>query len=219
MHIDPADDIAGVPILQVRDLLRRAHGGWFNLADVCRRLAVGEAHARTLVDALVQRGLVEVVDLGEGEWWGATIGGNALAMASAAAPVKRATAQRHLDGFLTRVEEANADPELLHWCTRAWLFGSMLDAARDRVNDVDLALRLVRRQPEAYDAASREFATAQQAQGRRFANFIEFAYAPELEFKRRLRAGSRLLSLHNADSDKGFDPATSRLLYTYEPPL
>lgn len=72
MHIGPADQIV-VPILQVRDLLRRAHGGSFNLANVCRRLDVDETHARTLVDALVHL-FVERVGLGEGEWWGPTIG-------------------------------------------------------------------------------------------------------------------------------------------------
>lgn len=60
MHIGPADEIV-VPILQVRDLLRRAHGGSFNLANVCRRLDVDETHARTLVEPLVHRGFVERV--------------------------------------------------------------------------------------------------------------------------------------------------------------
>lgn len=219
MHIDSTDAISGIPILRVRGLMRSLQGRWMELDHIAGALEIDEQAARALIDELVGRGYLEPFDDFSRPVWVSTIAGSALAMASAAAPVKRSTAERQLAAFLGRLDEVNADGELLHWCTRVWLFGSMLDPVRDRVNDIDLAIELVRRTPDndAFIQASYAFAERQQQEGRTFSNVVEFLVAPELELKRRLRAGSRLLSLHDSD-DEGFTTGPSRLVYEFEPP-
>lgn len=56
--------------------------------------------------------------------------------------------QRHLAGFLERVEAVNGDDDLLYSVDRVTLFGSMLDASAAKVSDVDLCVDLCPRYPE-----------------------------------------------------------------------
>ena len=71
------------------------------------------APARRLVYALRRLGYVEVVPNQRPGTWRNTMEGNALANATAAAPISRADAVRPLREFLIRVSVVNNDPSTL----------------------------------------------------------------------------------------------------------
>jgi predicted nucleotidyltransferase len=94
-------------------------------------------------------------DLSESPAWSTTIKGNALAMASAAGPVLRKTAERLLAEFLDRVKEVRESDTYLYRVKRVILFGSMLDQDRSHVNDIDLVVELVHKVKDRETALGR----------------------------------------------------------------
>lgn len=150
--------------LQVRDCLQvtcqqlSVHRDWFE-----RSPAKGLENPAGVFDILIEQGYLEAdgttatISVRNPETcryeqivqplYRPTSKGYALANASAAKPVHRARAEKALTGFLHRVEQAATDPMNLWVVDRVILFGSMLDPTRQRVSDVDLAVRLVENEP------------------------------------------------------------------------
>lgn len=143
MRIDAGGIIADVPILRVREFLKRCDGNIFSqTAEHYLKLEASAAQA--LLEALEADGRLERrgVDRDGDQIYVKTIAGEALANASAAKPARRATAQRALDGFLLRVEEVNRNPLAKAKVSEVILFGSFLDPTVASVSDVDLAVNL-----------------------------------------------------------------------------
>src|SRR5207244_9199864 len=76
------------------------------------------------------------------QYYEVTTLGNALAMATAGKPIHRRTADRLLSDFLSRVKQVNEDDHFLYKVTRVVVFGSYLDAQKETLNDLDLAVDL-----------------------------------------------------------------------------
>jgi predicted nucleotidyltransferase len=109
-------------------------------------LHVDEAAAAQTLERFAEAGYLEIAERDRhGSWWLTTVRGNALASASFAKPITRATAQRHLDGLLERVRTYNADRSKPYTVARVTVFGSYLDKSQDRLGDLDLAIQVVRR--------------------------------------------------------------------------
>src|SRR5438093_9046607 len=137
--MDPRDKIGGVPVMEVRRLLRGFMGA-----------TVVGAYFRDagLLEALLAKGLVGTVyrdptqlrksrlvigpgDRVAGPWYELTDQGTRLAQASAAAPPRRATAERKLRELTASVEQANQSAESDYRLNRIVPFGSCLtDAER-----------------------------------------------------------------------------------------
>ena len=152
MRIDPSDKIGGVPVMEVRRLLRGFMGA-----------TVVGAYFRDagLLESLLAKGLVGTVyrdptqlrqsrvvtgrgDHAVGPWYELTDEGNRFAQATAAAPLRRATAVRKLREFMARVDQVNQSDKFAYRVTRVVLFGSFLTDA-ERMNDIDLAVELAPR--------------------------------------------------------------------------
>lgn len=135
--------------MRVRTLLRRFMGA---------TVACSFFRDERLLKALLGQGLVRLLDrdptqlreprvvFGRGDrsagpWYELTDEGTRFAQASAAAPLRRATAERKLREFIARVEQVNQSDEYAYRVTRVVLFGSCLTDA-ERVNDIDLAVEL-----------------------------------------------------------------------------
>jgi predicted nucleotidyltransferase/predicted RNA binding protein YcfA (HicA-like mRNA interferase family) len=219
MRIDPVDEIAGVGIVAVRDFLRATLDSGFTGEYLAERLELSEDHADRLLKELRDRGLVAQHQRGSHTFWETTQDGTTLALASAAKPVRRATAERHLAALLDRVRQINADPDLLYWVTRVVLFGSLLDPDRTAVNDVDVAIEVTPRLAgEEQFEAMLAYAEAAEAAGRNFSNYSEYLGWAELDIFHRLKEGSRVISLHRAD-DAILADAPQQVVYEFEPPL
>jgi predicted nucleotidyltransferase len=139
--------------------------------------------------------------------------GHALANATAARPIARATGERVLRDFLDRVNAVNATNEYAFGIHSAVLFGSMLSCA-GRLGDVDVAIDL---QPRVTEVASfrrqcdlRRYAAEEQ--GRTFQTVFDWAMWPRMEIMLRLKARSRSLSLHEFDQVMQMDNLHYRVL-------
>ena len=100
------------------------------------------------------------------------------------------------------------------------IFGSCL-TDKERVGDIDLAIRLVRR-PEFTErwpeALLLTRADAAANRGRRFRGFLERLAWPETEVKRYLRGGARALSLHNwTKEEPSLQHAAHKVLFEGDP--
>lgn len=202
MHIEATAVLAGQPILAIRELLKRAgsreHGSSQFIEQV---LNVDAATAVEVLRTLREHGYVEqAAGDSPDEWWRTTVKGNALAQASAAPAVTRATAARALDDLLQRVREVNADDDLAYVVERVILFGSYLSEAQ-KVNDVDVAVQVRRRSDD--DAHFRRQCSERVSRaldrGRVFSSFLNQVLWPQSEIYHLLKSGSRVIKLHDAE--------------------
>jgi predicted nucleotidyltransferase len=90
------------------------------------------------------------------------------------------------------------------------VFGSYLDPKRERLGDLDVAIKLRRCSD---DEEVQKTVEESRRNGRRFANVLEWAFWPQSEVYRFLKARSRVLSVQDARSlPEGLDPAP-RVVY------
>ena len=215
MNIDPKADFVGQPMLFVRDVVPKVHrrcGGAFDADEWAYAFAAGSQGDRERVLAeLAARGYVHPVAAGDrdqlplraqfrdGPMWVFTERGNQLANASAARPLRRASAEKVLAGFLDRVDEVEADRLCLHVVTEAILFGRMLDLERQTVSDVDIAVGLIQDEAKVRALGLSEQEVAIEAVGQ-FLHGVRPAagepIASEMLVLQRLKARKWSLSLH-----------------------
>lgn len=205
MRINKADLIGGVPILKVRDALRR-DGQFFTLARFAMLLRITPEAAQTVVAELLEMHYIEPFNHG----WRTTIAGNALAFAKAGPGVRREVAQRHLDEFLERVRAVNGSDHYMRTVEEVTLFGSLLDPAADPVGDVDVGVTLAPR-GEYDEREERRRSHAAAAAGRHFNTVTDYLAWPEIEVLRYLKSRSRVLSLVYTDGIP--DDAPRRVIY------
>lgn len=220
MRICPDDTIGGVSLVAVRDTLRPVAGRQFTAGRFEDRLGLDPDAAAALCQTLADAGYLEPADDldDDGPWWQLTLAGGALTNATAARPVRRATAQKAFDGLLERAEQVNADPDLAYRVDRLILFGSFLDPDADPVGDVDVAVELTPRatDPDEHLERMRARAAEAAADGRTFATFTAELTWGYTEVMRRLKGRSRVLSLTDAD-DGILDHADHQVVYRRDP--
>lgn len=219
MRLDPAETVCSVPILVVRDAVRRAQGGFVNTEFFSKCLKTSRRTVLAVVAELVSRGYLELSDRAsdEGPWYSVTINGSTFALASGARPVTRATATRHLNALLERVRDVNESGRYCYTVTRVLVFGSYLKEA-PRLSDIDIAVELTRKLSDS-DAqrASEQLSIAQaEHSGRCFSNIVERLTWPQHEVLLRLKARSRVISLHTTD-DAILKIATFRQVFRVPP--
>lgn len=199
MRIDPKSTICGVNAITLRDFFQRVVQPW-NSGDLASHLSLSPKDASGVVDRLISEGWAEVSRTGDkGRFYCNTVKGNRLANASAAAPLKRATAKRAVEAFLSRVHELNENDYFVYRVTKVLLFGSFLSDS-DYVNDVDLALALVpKHDPDRQGELENQRISEAHDNGRTFHNIVEMRSWPQEEALRFLKSRSRTLSLHRID--------------------
>lgn len=202
MRIIPTSRIAGHPAVVIRDLLRGLGGGLWGWIDVAARLGASRAVAQRVITRLVTGRYVrrDWTFTEGGPWYSRTTKGNRLALASAAPPLKRQTAERQLQAFLDRVAIVNGDPFFLYRVSKVVLFGSMLTAA-PQVSDVDIAIVMQAKLGHARQrpAEDERILYARLVEGRRFHNLAEEVWWPKQEVRLFLNSRSRAISIHEAD--------------------
>lgn len=192
----------GYPVLEIRRLMRAGANCRWAERHVTATLGVQLDEATKLVEELLEEGFIE--GHRDGLRYGLTMKGRALAMAGAR-PIKRSTAERLVSNFLQRVEEVNADPNLLFWIDEVLVFGSFLTES-ETLGDVGLGLMYTRRNenPKDWGALSEARVKGAEANGRNFRNIFDEWGWPEREIELRLRKRSGSLSLHNLDGERTF---------------
>ena len=138
MRISLDQKIAGYPAIRVRELMRRTAGGPIMFRDVRRILQCSHMAAARVINYLEKDGLIVSVE-GSIE---PSMKGNALAFATAAPPLRRATASRLLAELIERARDLNADDTWAYRVRRIVVFGSYVRGS-ERPNDVDIACEMV----------------------------------------------------------------------------
>jgi predicted nucleotidyltransferase len=202
MRLDPKGTIRGYPTLLVRQTLRRLRGDfvWGEAAlEKAAKLTPGTG--RALAKALEAEGLIEA---SRHDGWTVTQAGDTLAVATAAKPVSRHTAERALAQFLERVARVNEDPYFLARVTRVALYGSLLRPEVKRLSDVDLAVQLVAKETdsERLREANAERVEQLAMLGKCFGSFLEEQFCWFLETFRFLKGRSRVISLADYNVEK-----------------
>jgi len=224
VRIDPRDKIGGVPVLEVRRLLRRfmgatVVGAYFRDEGMLEAL-LAQGFLRPLYRDPAQLREPHVVtgrgDHATGPWYEPTDEGMRFAQASGAAPFTRATAERKLREFMARVEQVNQFEEFAYRVKRVVLFGSYLTDA-ERVNDIDLAVELAPRW-NGFDVGiqyQKEQERVRLAPRHRTRNALGAKQWPWREVLLFLKARSRAFSFHEI-GDPILYGIAKRVLYPSE---
>ncbi|HEU5483297.1 MAG TPA: hypothetical protein VFU98_00210 [Microlunatus sp.] len=198
MRLSKNQVIEGLAAEQARALMRlfRPNPGWTE--DAADLLELDAAAAEQILYRFTQAGYLEPPRREQlGTSWITTIQGSALANASFAKPITRATAERHLQGFLDRVRSYNADHSKPYTVTHVTVFGSYLDPDQDRLGDLDLAIQVVHR-VTGEDYAHRRDAVI-KASGRRFGTYIAQLTWPLRELVQFLRDRKPAINITDED--------------------
>ena len=97
--------------------------------------------------------------------------------ATAAKTLRRETAERLLSELLDRIIALNSDPRFLARVQKAVVFGSYIGEP-DRIGDLDIAVQLVRREPdfEKHTQANNRRVAEEFARGRHFSDILDQAF-------------------------------------------
>jgi predicted nucleotidyltransferase len=204
MRIMTDQSIAGYPAVQVRKLLRETIGRSIPLRYVREILRCSDAAASRVLNRLQKDGFVELVQ-GHFE---PTTKGSALAMATAAPPLRRETAARLIADLTERARALNADERWAYRVGMVVVFGSYVRGV-DRPNDVDIACELRPRWTGEKQLAQEQ--VRREIRGEPFRNMSEWATWPgpgpgicepvgDAPGERRGRASPRLRSFGSLET-------------------
>lgn len=210
VRITKGEMLGGVPIEDVRKLLRRNAGLSFSAESIVDDLSITNALAGRLVEALLGAGYIrEVKQSHEGDtYYERTLDGSTLAAATMAPPLRRSTVERLLKEVVERAKAINENDAYAFRVARIVLFGSAL-GTKERPNDIDLAVTLSKRHQDPAEQRRAEELRRRGALagGRRFPNITAEVFWPETEVRLALKGRARGLSLLDGDAaaDLGAD--------------
>lgn len=201
MRIRSEERIAGVPILEVRNALRKLRGAasWSEGA-LASYLKSPPSPISPLLKKLGGLGYIEPSEEGrcERDAWKVSELGWRFANATATRAVSRRTAERMVRDFLSRVEEVNGNSYYLYQVREVIAFGSYLTDC-PTLGDVDLAVTLEPRDQNAdcQRAKDDERAACAIRQGRRFSTYVDQLFWAQQEVLLRLKGRSRYVKIHS----------------------
>ena len=190
MKVDSKAEISGIPALALRPALRKNQYCDHTTRGFATLLNAGQRKVASLLQRLQSDGFIRKHETYDA--WENTIQGNALANASAAPLISRATATKTLTDWTARASAINADPEYAYVVSRITVFGSYLSDA-PRLSDVDVSIQLRRRHSDP------DMQAAVEAQAKRrnpkFYSLLEDIGRPEREVWKLLKKRSRSLQI------------------------
>ncbi len=218
MRINWNEEICGLPLLRVRDLLRRAGPDQFNIGFVTDALRIKQKSARDLIAELVRRGWLEKVRAmtpharrRKIDYFEKTVTGNAFAISRAVRRISREKAESILKGFMDRVKAVNANDDFGWYVVEVRLFGSYLDPSFTDLGDIDLGVELARRPIIGREVVAHNKERARLS-GRASLTFFQELTFAQSEVQKFLRSRSPYISMHRLDDIEDIK-AKSKLLY------
>lgn len=185
----------------------------FSIRCFANRFKISQEIAKIRIEAFESEGYFEKFrDDGNKTRWQLTMKAATLAQASAAKKVKRATADKHYQAFLQRVHEINFNDSYLYQVTKVALFGSYLTEA-NLVSDIDLFIWVSCKPKFDTDfTIIREQRTKEMlSEGRRFKNLSEEMHWPELDVRKYLKNGSRVISIQG--HNEGYEQSEHEIVF------
>jgi predicted nucleotidyltransferase len=207
MRIDPKASIRGVPVLQLRKLVRALNSrlSW-DLETIQAVLSVTPREAEHMLSALEAADLARPRRRKGSKTWTTTARAQAFASATAAKHITRQTAKRALAEFLDRVGRVNSDDRFLAKVTRVILFGSYLQSDINRPSDVDIAIQLEPKEKERKILRQLNYRRVAQLERKshRFAGILDRELWWRSETFRFLKGRSRSMSVLDYKRERGF---------------
>lgn len=203
MNISPGEKIAGFPAVKLRELFREISDGTFGKKYTAAFFGITQKKAVEVLQELEKLGYLESVTRTTHKKpeirWQLTTKGFGLRMASAARPIKRATADRLLKELLERVEEINKSKAYLYKVTEVVVFGSYLDESRTKLSDLDVSVDIRRKEPNIKKHV--EMCNEQSdREVKGYISFLDEFYYSFFKVVKRLKNRSWGLSLHINES-------------------
>ncbi len=217
MRISKDDKIAGFPAVAVRDFLRRGVSSEFDFRVVMDWFSISQSGAKKFMLELEKLRFICKAEYlspkSATDRYQTTVRGNALAQASTAKPISRATAEKNLQEFLRRVRTVNDEDAYLYRVESVLVFGSYL-SAKDRLNDVDIAIELTPRSkdPNTFRSLCERRIREAIEKGRRFGNITEETNWPQMEVLLYLKNRSRVIKLHGFQPFSWMEDVTYRVV-------
>lgn len=199
MRIKNEQLIEGLPAPLARKLMR-AYISENNISPTLEILGIGEEAARAVLSAFCRDGYLMAGSIPE--QWVTTIKGNALVNASLSS-IKRKTAQDRLQSLIERARIYNADPSKVRTVSQLLVFGSYLDARKQELSDLDVAVVITRRYVgDEFTDKDHEFTSSS---GRAFSTYLQRLAWPEKDLTLFLKNRSSAISLTTEDISRFTD--------------
>lgn len=202
MKIDRKTLICGIPIIKIRDFMRRYRTpGSFSLQTIMEYFELTKPSGINLLNELLNSGYAEQTKTDEYE---VTVRGNALAQVRFVKRMDKAKADKIFDEFMKRVAEVNEDENYIYRVSKLYLFGSYLNPETDDYGDIDIAYELERKinDDNRFSEASRRITANAIADGKVFSSIVEEMYYPWNSVLRYLKNRSAYISLHRVEDIK-----------------
>jgi len=177
----------------------------FSVRDVAKHCNETLKGAQVCIDQLVIDKYIEAVETINGEKiWITSIKGNALSQASAAKRINRATADKHYNQFLMRVNEINNNDKFLYQVSKVAVFGSYFTDS-PTVGDIDMFVWIDRKNKfkKQFSYIHKQRTEEMAAGGRQFPSLGEQLNWPELDVRKYLKNRSRVISIQG--HNEGYD--------------
>jgi predicted nucleotidyltransferase len=201
IQLQTGQEIAGIPALTIRNLLR-------DIAD--RRFTKAWLHEKRfgdqadhLIETLLQAEYIQLdadasATANVGPFYKITEQGRSMMRATGARRVQRMTGKRVLEEFMDRVHEVNESPRFLIKVTEVVVFGSYL-SDNDTLGDVDIACKYENKFAHVGQSAfEKKLKDHFIASGRR-SRGISDLFWPWEEVQLFLKNRKRTISLHNVE--------------------
>lgn len=203
MQIDWDQKVVGIPLPEIRDMLRHFGRHPFDAYDLSDRLRSGrhnypsqeervkqDRKGRQILRALAASDLIEKNPFFERSF-NLNQNGLALATASTIPRMNRKAAEKAIEKLKLKVAAINADPAYMHDITEICIFGSYIEDVAD-LGDIDIGYTLKGRwnADDQADFDAREDALEEKYPSPR--SLDSFAFWGEIIIKRHLRVNRRI---------------------------
>lgn len=198
MKINSKDEIAGFPLLKIRDLLKSKEFLYYE--NVASFLKTDQDRAKIVLTELFDIGFIQIDPIQISIQYVKTLKGNALANAKAFIAIPKQKAEKIFSEFMERVQEVNQNSKYIFKVSKVILFGSYIKGS-PTVNDIDIAIELTRKDENDDTFMAKHEKIIQEAitKGKRFSNMLDRLYYPNQEVVVFLKSKSRYLSFHFMD--------------------
>lgn len=198
MKIDKKTLICGMPIIRIRDFMRRYRTpGSFSLQTIMEYFRLTKPSGTCLLNELLNSGYAEQIKTNE---YKVSVKGNALAQVKFVSRMNKAKADNVFNEFMKRVEEINGDENYIYRVSKLYLFGSYLNPEADDYGDIDIAYELERKiNDERFSEASQRIIANAIAAGKVFSSVLEEVCYPSDLVLSHLKNRSPYISLHPMD--------------------
>lgn len=202
MKIDKKTLICGIPIIKIREFMRRFRTPEsFSLQTITEYFELTKPSGTSLLNELLDLGYAEYVTTDKYE---VTVKGNALAQLKFVKRINKVKADKIFNEFMKRVSEINEDESFIYRVSKLCLFGSYLNPEADDYGDIDIAYELEHKisDDHSFSEAKQRIIDNAKAYGKVFSSIVEEVCYPSNLVLRYLKNRSPYISLHRMEDIK-----------------